>query len=163
MEWKIKKRHSLREKDIKKIKKYIRENLADDLVIEGEYEICKLSNGLELILTDKSPSFLFLEEKVIPSLRMLTEKKIRDFRKYVVVDMGAVPHIANGADVMVPGVVEVGDFKKDEFVFVGDKKNEKILSIGTASMESKEISEKKEGKAIKTLHYAGDRFWNFKV
>ena len=100
---------------------------------------------------------------IIPSLKIVMERNIKDFKNYVVIDMGAVPYIANGADVMAPGIVEIGEFEKNKFVFVGDEKNGKILSIGISLSGSKEISEKKEGKVIKTIHYVGDKFWNFEV
>ncbi|MCK4637490.1 MAG: RNA-binding protein [Methanomicrobia archaeon] len=163
MEWKIKKRHSLKKSEVKKLKEYIKEKLGEDLVIDGEYEKCILSNRWEIILVDKLPSFLVLEDMIVPSLKIVMKRNIKDFRNYVVVDMGAVPYIANGADVMAPGIVEIGDFERDNFVFVGDEKNGKILSIGISLVNSKELSEKKEGKVIKTLHYVGDKFWNFEV
>lgn len=163
MEWKIKKRHSMKKKDIKELKAYIRNEINENLVTEGEYEMCKLSNGWEIILVDKVPSFLVIEEVTIPSLKLLVKNKVKDFKKYVVVDMGAVPYIANGADVMAPGIVEIGAFGEGEFVFVGDEKNGKILSIGRSLVSSEDLTEKNEGKAIETLHYVGDVFWTFEV
>ncbi|RLF95734.1 RNA-binding protein [Thermococci archaeon] len=163
MEWKIKKRHSLKKSEIKKLKEYIKENLGEDLVLDGEYEKCELSNRWKIVLVDKIPSFLVLKDMIIPSLKIVMERNIKDFKNYVVIDMGAVPYIANGADVMAPGIVEIGEFEKNKFVFVGDEKNGKILSIGISLSGSKEISEKKEGKVIKTIHYVGDKFWNFEV
>ncbi len=163
MKWKIKKRHSLRKRDIRKIKNYIKENFTEDLVPDGEYETCKLTGGDEVILVDRSPQFWIQDATIIPSLKMFTEKSIKDFTNYVIVDMGAVPHIANGADVMAPGIVEIGEFESDEFVFVGDEEHGKILSIGVALMGSGKISGKEEGKVVKTVHYAGDEFWEFDV
>jgi len=104
-----------------------------------------------------------LGDMIIPSLKIIMERNIKDFKNYVVIDMGAVPYIANGADVMAPGIVDIGEFEKNKFVFVGDEKNGKILSIGISLSSSKEISEKKEGKVIKTIHYVGDKFWNFEI
>ncbi len=163
MEWKIKKRHSLKKSEVKKLKHEIKERLDESFVLDGEYEKCELSNGWKVILVNKSPTFLIIDKITIPSLKTVKEKNVRDFKNYVIVDMGAVPYIANGADVMAPGIVETGEFERNEFVFVGDEKNGKILSIGISLRSSEEISEKKEGKVIKTMHYVGDKFWNFEV
>ncbi|MDO8055805.1 MAG: RNA-binding protein [Candidatus Hermodarchaeota archaeon] len=79
----------------------------------------------------------------------------------VVVDMGAVPHIANGADVMAPGIVEVNpDITKGELVVIIDQKNRTPLAIGCTRMDAKTIVDARQGRAIETLHYVGDPVWN---
>jgi PUA domain protein len=163
MDWKIKKRHSLKKRDVKELREYIEEKLIDDLPLDGEYEKCTLANGWTVILVNKSPSFLIIEDTIIPSLKLFVERSVKDFKRYIIVDMGAVPYLANGADVMAPGVVEIGTFEENEIVFVGDETHEKVLSIGRSLTKSEEIPQKRKGKVVETLHYVGDEFWNFDV
>jgi PUA-domain protein len=78
----------------------------------------------------------------------------------VSVDMGAIPYVCNGADVMAPGIKEVKrDFEKGGLVVVRDIKHGKALAIGTSLASSSEIRAMKKGKAIRNLHYVGDKIW----
>jgi len=77
----------------------------------------------------------------------------------VIVDMGAVRFICNGADIMAPGIVEVDEFPADAFVVVRDARHGKALAVGKAYKSSSEIIETKKGKAVKNLHYIGDKLW----
>ncbi|MCS7115459.1 MAG: PUA domain-containing protein [Nitrososphaerota archaeon] len=79
----------------------------------------------------------------------------------IVVDMGAVPHICNGANVMAPGVVRFeGNFNKGDLVFVVDEKYTKPIAIGEAIYSYAEVAEVKHGVVVKTIHFVGDRIWN---
>lgn len=78
----------------------------------------------------------------------------------VYVDMGAVPFVCNGADVMAPGITEVsGEFEEGELVVVRDVKHGKGLAVGKALVTSVEMREMKKGKTIRNLHYVGDKLW----
>ncbi len=78
----------------------------------------------------------------------------------VVVDMGAIPHVCNGADVMAPGVVEVrGDFEEGDLVVVRDERHGKALAVGRALKSSEGISLTDKGKVVENLHYVGDKLW----
>ncbi len=76
------------------------------------------------------------------------------------VDMGAIPYVCNGADVMAPGIKEVqGDFEDRELVVVRDIEHGKALAVGASLASSSEIKAMKKGKAVRNLHYIGDRLW----
>jgi PUA domain protein len=78
----------------------------------------------------------------------------------VSVDMGAIPYVCNGADVMAPGIKEVkGNFKEGELVVVRDIEHGKALAVGASLVSSSEIKAIKKGKAVRNLHYVGDRLW----
>ena len=78
----------------------------------------------------------------------------------VVVDMGAVPHICNGANVMAPGVVEVrGDFEESDLIVVRDERHGKALAVGKALKSSEGIRVADKGKVVENLHYVGDKLW----
>ncbi len=77
----------------------------------------------------------------------------------VVVDMGAIRFVCNGADVMAPGITEMDEFDEGEVVVIRDVNHGKALAIGLATKSSAEIEASKKGKVIKNLHYVGDKFW----
>ena len=74
--------------------------------------------------------------------------------------MGAVPYIVNGAQVMMPGIIEKQHFQKGEFVQIKEEKYLKTLAVGEAIVSSDEIINTNKGKAIKTQHFIGDIYWN---
>ncbi len=77
------------------------------------------------------------------------------------VDMGAVKFLANGADVMAPGVVDADpNVKVGMPVWVRDEKNKRALVIGVALMDAGEMIVASGGKAVKTHHFVGDKIWN---
>ncbi|MFB0557591.1 MAG: PUA domain-containing protein [Candidatus Bathyarchaeia archaeon] len=78
----------------------------------------------------------------------------------VVVDMGAIPYVCNGADVMAPGIEEIrGEFEEGDFVVIRDVSYGKALSVGSSLESSEEMRRMRKGKAVKNLHYVGDRLW----
>ena len=96
------------------------------------------------------------EDKLIPFLTAVEKFKLP--LPKVVVDLGAVRPIANGADVMGPGVKDVeGSFGEGELVAVVDEKLRAIIAVGVALRPSSEAREK--GKTLRNLHHAGDSIW----
>jgi PUA domain protein len=77
----------------------------------------------------------------------------------VVVDMGAIRFVCNGADVMAPGIVEVDEFEADSIVVIRDVTHGKALAVGKTRKSSTVIINDKKGKVIQNLHYVGDRLW----
>lgn len=75
--------------------------------------------------------------------------------------MGAVPYVCKGADVMAPGIREIqGEFDENELLLVVDERHGKPLAVGSAVFSSEELKKIKHGKAIKNLHYVGDKLWD---
>lgn len=119
-----------------------------------------LDDGTILYLIDGELIFFEIEKRIIPFLRILLKNLIQ--LQKVTVDLGAVPYVARGAAVMVPGIVATDeDIKKDDYVVIVDEKHDKPLAIGLALMDANEIIKEKKGKAIKTVHYVGDKWWEF--
>lgn len=76
----------------------------------------------------------------------------------MVVDAGAVPFIANGADVMGPGIVYADpDIMAGDLVVILEERHKKPLAVGRALRSGQEM--KGEGKAVKSIHHVGDRLW----
>jgi len=78
----------------------------------------------------------------------------------VVVDMGAIPYVCNGADVMAPGIKEMPDtFEEGAIVVVRDISHRKALAVGRALRGRAEIAASPKGRAVQNIHYVGDKLW----
>lgn len=125
------------------------------------------SANVEMLITNKGhviysfngkPLIIRLENYFIPTIEVANEYG-KHFSK-VVVDRGAVPHIANGADVMAPGIVRIeGEFRKGDIVLIAEETYGRIIAIGVALLSSSEVGTR--GKVIENLHYVGDKLWRF--
>src|SRR3989338_10447674 len=93
------KRTSIRSKDvIEELKQYtISISKKENIEIFEDKE-------KKILLIDKQPSFFWFENKWLPLLKFLLQNPIL---KKVVIDMGAIKFIVNGADVMRPGIISI--------------------------------------------------------
>lgn len=113
----------------------------------------------EIFLINSMPLLVRIKEKILPTLAF---NEIFALTPKVVVDMGAVPHVCNGANVMAPGIVRFeGEFKKGDFVSVADEKHGKTIAIGEAVYDVDGAKKVGEGVVIKNVHFVGDKLWNF--
>ena len=156
--------HDLKKGEIKDVLNSIRnlfgENILKSIDSKSSFKISNLDENIDIIFVNDSPSFLKLKNNFIPSLKLLVSLEKDEIPRKVVIDMGAVPFISKGADVMRPGIKEVGSqIEKDGPVIIIDEKHGKPIAVGIAMYSSQEISSMKEGKVIKTLHYIGDKIW----
>ncbi len=144
------KRYHLKKKKIKEIKKY----LAMDIWVEGTYEI--VEDDQSVILVDGLPSYFFYEGKYYPTVLLLLQHPIDS--NYVTVDLGAVKHVLNGANIFAAGIVDADpNMREGDAVYVRDEKYKKALAVGIALMDANEMVSKKSGMAVKNLHYYGDK------
>ena len=159
MSLKIKNRHSLKTKDIKKIQEALVKDFDEKFIDnKSKVEIGDLDD-IKLVLIDGVPCFIFHDSKIIFTIHGLNKFTLK--QNYVVVDMGAVKFVTNGADVMAPGIVDADEkIKENDQVWICDETHHKPLAIGIALMSGEEMIKNDEGKAIKTIHYVGDNIWN---
>lgn len=155
LEPKILKRQVMRRKDAKRLKKE-----ADAFLGSLNYKIveqAELADGLTVYLFDGEAYLSRNDDCLFPSLK---NPNIVNFPS-IIVDMGAIPYVCNGADVMAPGIVNVkGEFREDELLVIRDVQHGKALAIGRALMSSERMSHVKKGRAVKNLHHVGDELWN---
>lgn len=131
---------------------------------KGRYEICETDKDVSLILLNGEPYLLLKDDRLMPSLKLFLDKDVRGVRNKVIVDMGAIRFVTNGADIMRPGIVDVDkEITPESFVIIGDEKYGKPLAIGVAMYSGKEIMEMDSGKVIKNIHFVGDSIWNLEV
>ncbi|MCS6767836.1 MAG: PUA domain-containing protein [Candidatus Nitrosocaldus sp.] len=77
----------------------------------------------------------------------------------ITVDMGAVRHVCNGADIMRPGIIRMDGFDKGSIVTVKDERHGKYIAVGVARVSSDEAIPMSKGVIVENKHYVGDRFW----
>jgi len=111
----------------------------------------------EVIFVDGQPVAFRREGHFVP---VLTNMAALEKMPRITVDMGAVPHVVGGADIMAPGIRKVeGTFGEGELVAVIDEKHGKFLSVGRSLLASEALAGTKKGKVIANIHYVGDPIW----
>ncbi len=115
------------------------------------------ARGATVYLINGRPLIALHKDILLPTLRF--EDALNRLPK-AIVNMGAISHICNGADVMAPGIVQFeGKFEADEFLLIIDERHRKPLAIGKALFDSEHARALKRGKIVKNLHYVGDTLW----
>jgi PUA-domain protein len=155
-------RYSLKSKDAKhiltQVSEKLRINLENQFGSKTNIEVVEGDAG-ELLLIGGKPVLFKTGDAILPTL--LAQEILTQLPK-VVVDMGAVRFVCNGADVMAPGIVRYdGEFCKGDTVVVADVKHEKPLALGEILYSSEEVKRVNHGPVVKTKHYVSDKIWNF--
>ena len=122
--------------------------------------VSKKSNVFEedgKIFVDNKLALINFEGTWAPHLKILLQKIILP---KVVVDMGAVKFVVNGADIMRPGITNIDSFEKGELIVIVDETHTKPLAVGKALLSSDNMKNETKGKVIKNMHYVGDDYWN---
>jgi PUA-domain protein len=115
------------------------------------------TQNVEIFIINGKPLFARSEGTFLPTL---ISNGVFSILPKIVVDMGAVPHVCNGADLMAPGVVQIdGDFNTDDLLLIVDERHGKTLAIGAALLDSHGMRKLRHGKVVKNIHYVGDRLW----
>ena len=154
-------RHALKSKDTKALLGKVSEHLKIDLEnVIGQkinVEIVE-ADATEIILIDGKPLLFNIGDTVFPTL--LFKEFIERVPK-IVVDMGAIPYVCKGADVMAPGIVKIeGEFHKGDIVAVVDMKYGKPLALGESLQDSETARASKKGAVVKNIHYVSDKIWD---
>ena len=115
------------------------------------------SERVRIFLVNGKPLLFENENVVLPTL--LFSEALRKLPK-IIVDMGAVPYVCKGADVMAPGIVRIeGEFGRGQLLVVADVKHGKLLSLGESLVDSTSARTMTQGPIVKNLHYVSDKFW----
>jgi PUA domain protein len=155
-------RYSLKSKEAKQIitqaSEKLKVNLEDIFGSKANVEVAE-ADSIQLLLISGKPLLFKVGDAVWPTL--MADEILTQSPK-VVVDMGAVRFVCNGADVMAPGIVRYeGEFSKGDVVRVVDEKHGKPLAIGEILYNTKEAKDTKQGAVVKNIHYVSDKIWNF--
>lgn len=154
-------RHFLRAKEAKLLLDKASERLKTDL-----NSLFKPKVNVELVETDSAEIFLINGRPLLVKagnafFPTLFFNEVFALAPKVVVDMGAVPHVCNGADVMAPGIIRFeGKFKDGDLVFVVDERHGKLLAVGEAVYDADMAKTVTRGRVVKNIHFVGDNVWN---
>jgi PUA domain protein len=154
-------RYTLKTKEAKQIftqaQQKLNLNLENLYGAKAEVETVE-SENTQIFLIGGKPILFKAGEAVLPTLQAT---EILQQLPKIVVDMGAIPHVCNGAAIMAPGIVRIeGEFQKGALVIVADEKHGKPLAVGEALLASAEAKATRKGMVVKNLHYVGDEIWN---
>lgn len=155
-------RYSLKAKEAKQIitqaSEKLKVNLEDVFGSKINVEVAE-ADSMQLLLISGKPLLFKVGDAVWPTL---IANEILVQAPKVVVDMGAVRFVCNGADIMAPGIVRYeGEFSKGDVVFVVDEKHGKPLALGEILYDKSEAKSVKQGAMVKNVHYVSDKVWNF--
>jgi PUA-domain protein len=154
-------RYSVKSKEAKQIlneaSERLKVNVENLFGSKVNVEVAEADIG-KIYLVNGKPLFFKVGDRLLPTL--LFQDFISQVPK-IIVDMGAVPYVCNGADVMAPGIVRVeGEFSKDELVLVVDEKHGKPLALGESIYDAESARNTKQGAVVKTLHFVSDKIWD---
>jgi len=155
-------RYALKTKEAKQILTEASKNLKLDIEAlfgsKVNVEVVESDVGAVYLIGGK-PLLFKADGKILPTL-LFTEFTAQAPK--IVVDMGAVPYVCKGADVMAPGIVRIeGEFSKGDLVLVVDMKFGKALALGESLYDAENAKQTKKGPVVKTLHYVSDKIWDY--
>jgi PUA domain protein len=161
----IKQRHFIKSSEIKTLKADILKQYDQDFIDQ----IFPGKSRIEVIYTEAGDTLYAINNVLklwkstdgyLPVLTLLLNKQV--VLKTIVVDMGAIRFVTNGADVMRPGITKIdSNIKKGEIVRIADESHDKTLAVGKAMFDAQEMESIKKGKVVKNLHTIKDSVWNF--
>ena len=156
--------HSLSGKDRKALIKSISgivENAEDLLPKKGIFHKYKFSKYESLIIQGhKQVLLLEIKNRLIPSLKIA--RSINLSIPKIVVDLGAIKFVTNGADIMKPGITEIDDsVVEGDMVIVVEERKGSPLCFGLAMYDAVDMKAMDSGKCIKNLHYLKDKWFDF--
>ena len=147
---------TLSKSEIKKVNESLKELYGKDFLGKKDF-VQLVDENFRYLVVNKVPCFFYYKDRLVPFLKFLYKEM---FLKRVVVDMGAVKFVCNGADVMRPGVVDVDvSIREKEVVVVVDENNFKPLLVGEALFSGVEMKKLSDGPVIKNLHFVSDDKW----
>ncbi len=154
----IRKRKRMRDKDVKALAQEMEE--VSGVPVFTAADGVDMAESADFDLVFVKGDILGLVKDGKPFLTIRGVLKYRPTKRYVTVDMGAVPFVTNGADVMGPGITEADpEIAEGDLVWIRDARNGQPLAIGSALRSGADLAEKQPGKAVKTIHFVGDRLW----
>jgi PUA domain protein len=154
------KRYFLKDKDVSSLLKRFSNNSKIDpkefLGSKPQVEVAEFQIAT-LFLINGKPLLANFEGTLIPTL--IFENAL-SLMPTIEVNMGAIPFICKGADVMSPGVSRIKkEFAAKDYVTVTDDRYNKFISLCVALTDSATARSSKQGKIAKNIHHVGDRLW----
>ena len=162
---KIKQRHFIRKSELRPIKEEILKQYDQKFVDQifpqkSNVELIQTEAGDTLYAINNTLKLFKSKDGYIPVLTLLLKNQVD--LKTIVVDFGAIRYVANGADVMRPGITKIdSNIKKGDIVAILEETKHRALAVGKAMFDAPEMETKTSGKVIKNLHTIQDSIWDF--
>ena len=118
-------------------------------------KVHKITDEADLI-TGQGIKILKINDEFFP---FLSEVQMLEKFPYVMVDMGAVKFMCNGANVMRPGIKSHSEFERGEIICIIEESQRKFLAVGKSLVSSEELDSMQKGEVVKNMHYISDKFW----
>uniref|UniRef100_A0A7S3V789 PUA domain-containing protein n=1 Tax=Chaetoceros debilis TaxID=122233 RepID=A0A7S3V789_9STRA len=127
---------------------------------------CRPPTSEESVMSDNEPVFFQSRNgPLLPTLRLVHQYPDIQFNK-ITVDKGAIPFILGGANIMCPGLTNVGGempgdgdkpgLEKGDGVVIYAEGKEHALAVGVMTMSSTTIRSKNKGNGVEVVHFLGD-------
>jgi len=154
-------RYFLKTKESKALLAKASEKLKTDLGIifkdKVNVEVFETESA-EIFLINAKPLLVKADKDIYPTLRF--HEYLQTAPK-VVVDMGAVPYVCKGADIMAPGIRRFeGKFDENDIVIVIDEKHSRPIAIGEILYDTEKAKSVSHGTVVRNVYYVGDKIWN---
>lgn len=160
----VRKRHTVRKSEVAGIVRRLEAELGAeaDLFASDRIEVAETGGPIRFYYVDRQ---LLLFERagiLFPTLRGAMARPFSARR--ITVDMGAVPFVVNGADIMRPGIVALtDDIRADGPALVVEERHGKPLAICIARLDADALRAETAGKVCKNVHHVGDEIWGLEV
>jgi len=156
----VKKRHTIRKDELAELYALLGKEIGPSAAKfrSDRVEMAEIDAPFNLFLVDKKPLLMKRSGWVFPTVKGAIERPFPE--RTIVVDTGAVPYVAKGADVMRPGIVSVtDDLKGGSPAVVVEERHRKALAVVVALLDGSAIRAEATGKMAKTVHHVGDALW----
>jgi len=156
----FRKRHRLRAREVEELGAIVREAVGEDLLATEPAVDRATGLDMDYLLIRDRVAYIIVDGRPFPTLHTLLARAPP--RGWVDVDEGAIPFLANGADCMAPGVVAADEgIKEGDWVWVRDARHKRPLAVGRAMMSGPDMAAAEKGKAVRTIHWVGDKVWAY--
>jgi translation initiation factor 2D len=115
-----------------------------------------IKSGGESIYGNDNPLVFEWEQKLVPTVYF---QWIHAGLPVITTPQLVVKRLLDGADLMVPGIIDYSEFQKDDIVCVCPAGMRTAVCVGVALMNSTDLETVQQGKAVKVLHWYGDALW----
>lgn len=159
-----KRRHPIRKSQVTDLIGTLRDEIGPsaELFAAKSLEVLETGTQMHIYLVDKEPFLIEKDGVLFPSLKGALARPFPERR--VVVDMGAISFVVNGADIMRPGIKSVSpDVKAGRPVQIVDERHGKPLALGISLFDAEDLLSQEKGKVVKTFHHVGDEIWNIEL
>ncbi|MHA2006592.1 MAG: DUF1947 domain-containing protein [Promethearchaeota archaeon] len=162
---KIKQRHFIRKSELNPLKDEILKDYGENFIEQifpkkSNVELIQTESGDILYAVNNELKLWKSKDGFIPVLTLLLNNRVN--LKSITVDFGAIRYVANGADVMRPGITEIDPtIKKGDIIKIQEETHKRALAVGKAIFNAAEMKAKTSGKVVKNLHTIQDPIWEF--